>query len=148
MKNSRQKQRQGDREEQRTRDVSKSMTVSEPDEYLDHGGLCKRGKRIFKVRRTADISMRNVEKTSPKTTLYLKSSHLPPHQWMIRVKSNSDNDLTLYESDSESDSGSSDGQANADKYTIELTTAQTSKKGRKTGHWATRYADFSCDLLG
>ena len=67
---------------------------------------------------------------------------------MIRVKSNSDNDLILYESDSESDSGSSDGQANADNYTIELATAQTSKKGRKTGHWATRYADFSCDLLG
>ena len=133
MKNSRQKQRQGDREEQRTRDVSKSMTVSEPDEYLDHNGLCKRGKRIFKVRRTADISMRNVEKTSQKTTLYLKSSHLPPHQWMIRVKNNSDNDLILYESDSESDSGSSDGQAN-DKFTIELTTAQTSRSGRKTGH--------------
>ena len=52
---------------------------------------------------------------------------------MIRVKSNSDNDLTLYESDSESDSGSSDGQAN-DKFTIELTTAQTSRSGRKTGH--------------
>lgn len=63
-------------------------------------------KDFSKVRRTADISMRNVEKTSQKTTLYLKSSHLPPHQWMIRVKSNSDNDLTLYESDSESDSGS------------------------------------------
>ena len=69
---------------------------------------------------------------------------------MIRAKSNSDNDVTLYESDSESDSGScsSYDQANADNYTIELTTAQTSKKGRKTGHWATRYADFSCDLLG
>lgn len=79
MKNSRQKQRQGDREERRTRDVSKSMTVSEPDEYLDHDGLCNRGKRLFKVRRTADISMRNVEKTSQKTTLYLKSTHLSPH---------------------------------------------------------------------
>ena len=65
-----------------------------------------------------------------------------------KSKSDNDNDLTLYESDSESDSGSSDGQTNADKYTIELTTAQTSKKGRKTGHWATRHADFSCDLLG
>ena len=49
------------------------------------------------------------------------------------MKSNSDNDLTLYESDSESDSGSSYGQANAKNYTIELTTAQTSKKGRKQG---------------
>ena len=146
MKNSRQKQRQGDREERRTRDVSKSETVSEPDEYLDHDGLCKRGKRIFKVR-TADISMRNVEKTSQKSILYLMSTPLSPHQWMIRVKSNSDNDLTLYESNSESDSSSSDGQAN-DKFTIELTTAQTSRSGRKTGHWATRYADFSCDLLG
>ena len=135
MKNSRLKQRQGDREERRTRDVSDSVTVSEPDEYLDHVGLCKRGKRIFKVR-TADISMRNVEKTSQKTTLYLKSSHLPPHQWMIRVKSDSDNDLILYESDSESDNGSSDGQAN-EKFTIELTTAETSRSGRKTGHWAT-----------
>ena len=55
------------------------MTVSEPDEYLDHDGLCNRGKRLFKVRRTADISMRNVEKTSQKTTLYLKSTHLSPH---------------------------------------------------------------------
>ena len=148
MKNGQQKQRQDDREERRTRDVSESVTVPEQDEYLDHDGLCKRGKRIFKVRKTADILMRNVEKTSQKTTLYLKSTHLSPHQWMIRVKSNSDNDLTLYESDSESDSGSSYGQANADNYTVELTTAQTSKKGRKTGHWATRYADFSCDLLG
>lgn len=65
-----------------------------------------------------------------------------------KSKSDNDNDLTLYESDSESDSGSSDGQANAVNYTVELTTAQTSKKGRKTGHWATRCADFSCDLLG
>ena len=148
MKNSQQKQRQDDREERRTRDVSESVTVSEQDEYLDHDGLCKRGKRIFKVRRTADISMRNVEKTSQETILYLMSTHLSPHQWTIRVKSDNDNDLILYENDSESDSGSSDGQANADKYTIELTTAQTSKKRRKTGHWVTRYADFSCDLLG
>lgn len=123
MKNSQQKQRQDDREERRTRDVSESVTVSEQDEYLDHDGLCKRGKRIFKVRRTADISMRNVEKTSQETILYLMSTHLSPHQWTIRVKSDNDNDLILYESDS----GSSDGQANADKYTIELTTAQTSK---------------------
>ena len=148
MKNSRQKQQQGDREERRTRDVSESVTVSELEEYLDHDGLCKRRKRIFKVRKTADISMRNVEKTSHETILYLMSTHLSLHQWTIRVKSDNDKDLILYESDSESDSGSSDGQANADKYTIELTTAQTSKIGRKTGHWATRCADFSCDLLG
>ena len=73
VKNSQQKQRQGDREERRTRDVSESVTVSELDEYLDHDGLCKRGKRIFKVRKTADISMRNVEKTSQKSILYLMS---------------------------------------------------------------------------
>ena len=78
--------------------------------------------------------MRNVEKTSQETILYLMSTHLTPHQWTIKVKSDNDNDLVLCESDSESDSGSSYGQANADKYTIELTTAQTSKKGRKTGH--------------
>ena len=148
MKNSRQKKRQGDREERPTRDVSESVTVSELDEYFDHDGLCKREKRIFKVRKTADISMRNVEKTSRETILYLMSTHLSPHQWTIRVKSDNDNDLILYESDSESDSGSSYGQAYADNYTIELTTAQTSKNGPKTGHWATRYADFTCELLG
>ena len=148
MKNSQQKQRQGDRQERPTRDVSESVTVSERDQYLDHDGLCKRGKRIFKVGKTADISMRNVEKTSRETILYQMSTHLSPHQWTIRVKSNSDTGLILYESDSESDSGSSYGQANADNYTVELTTAQTSKKGRNTGHWVTQYADFSCDLLG
>lgn len=58
-----------------------------------------------------------------------------------------DNDLILYEGDSDSGSGSSDAQEN-DNLTIELTTAQTSRSGRKTGHWATRYADFSCDQLG
>ena len=73
MKNGQQKQRQDDREERRTRDVSESVTVSEQDEYLGHDGLCKRGKRIFKVGKTADISMRNVEKTSQKSILYLMS---------------------------------------------------------------------------
>ena len=73
VKNSRQKQRQGDRQERPTRDVSESVTVSERDQYLDHDGLCKRGKRIFKVGKTADISMRNVEKTSQKSIPYLMS---------------------------------------------------------------------------
>ena len=48
-------------------------------------------------------------------------------------ETDSDDDLIFYESDSEIDS------SGTDKLPIQQ---QTSRSGRKTGHWSARYADF------
>ena len=60
-------------------------------------------------------------------------------------ESESDNDMILCESDTnsdrESDSGSSDG-LEAEDFVNEPPTEKTTRSGRRTGHWSTRYTDY------
>ena len=54
-------------------------------------------------------------------------------------ESDSDDDLVHYESNTSlSDSNSSDGELDEAESPVQ----QTTRSGRKTGHWSTRYSDF------
>ena len=54
-------------------------------------------------------------------------------------ETDSDDALIFYESDSEIDSSGTDDQEDGNELPIQQ---QTSRSGRKTGHWSARYADF------
>ena len=109
VKKIRTKQRQDDREERHRRDVSgynwqelvescklASLTVAELDKYLDHHGLCQKGRKDDKMRR---ITAHH----------YVKCGKSVPEDHTIAVdgpiakstdsegESESDNDTILYE---------------------------------------------------
>ena len=122
VKNIKQKQREGARQERHTRDVSDykweelvknnycklaSLTVAEVDKYLDHHKLCKKDKKGDKIQRIT-------------AHYYVKCGEAIPEDYPVagadeRVSSadsenetDSDDDSIFYESDSEIDSNGTD----------------------------------------
>ena len=136
VKNIRQKQREGARQERHTRDVSdykweelvencklKSLTVAELDKYLDHHKLCKKGKKVAKIWRIT-------------AHYYVKCGEAIPKDYPV---AGADEQVGSADSENETDSSGTDDQEYGNKLPIQQ---QTSRSGRKTGLWSARYADF------
>ncbi len=149
VKNIRQKEREVVRQERHTRDVSDykwqelvencklaSLTVAELDKYLVHHKLCKKGKKKDKIRRiTAHYYMKSGE-AMPEDKLVATGERVASTDG--ESESDSEDDLIYYKSSTSDDSSSYDGELDEAEPPVQ----QTTRSGRTTGHWTTRYADF------
>ena len=112
-----------------------SLIVSELDKYLVYHGLCKKGKKLDKMRR---ITM-HYYTTSGKA--------VPEEQVLSNGKSSheaSNDDFVLFqESDNDSESGSENGSgSDIETEDLEVPHRQTgrlTRHGRMAGHWTTRF---------
>ena len=111
-----------------------SLTVAELDKYLDHHELCKKGKKGDKIRRiTAHYYVKCGEAIPEDYPVAGADEHVGSAD--SENETDSEDDLIFYESDSEIDSSGTDDQEDGNKLPIQQ---QTSRSGRKTGHWSVR----------
>ena len=100
-----------------------TLIVSELDKYLVYHGLCKKGKKLDKMRR---ITMHQVLSNG-------KSSH----------EASNDDFVLFQESDNDSESGSENGSgSDIETEDLEVPHRQTgrlTRHGRMAGHWTTRF---------
>ena len=158
MKNIRQKQQNDTRAQREERDAHSynwielvetcklsSLVVSELDKYLVYHGLCKKGKKLDKMRRITVHYYTTSGKDVPEEQV-LVNGKSSPGLLMKQADddgSGSDDDFVLFQ---ESDNGSESGSENGSGSSIETEdlevphrqTGRLTRHGRMAGHWTTR----------